>query len=93
MLNGLYTETVRLRRSESVKKRPAMAVAGRPLARSAASLLLPTVLDSAASPLIRDPLTTDQASSLAGVFTPLSDPVRLRLLAPAAESEPAGSLP
>lgn len=39
-----------------------------------------TVLDCAAGPLVRDPLTTEQASSLAGVFKALADPIRLRLL-------------
>jgi ArsR family transcriptional regulator len=39
-----------------------------------------TVLDCDASPLVRDPLTIDQAASLAAVFKALSDPIRLRLL-------------
>jgi ArsR family transcriptional regulator len=39
-----------------------------------------TVLDCAAAPLVRDPLTADQAVSVAGVFKALSDPIRLRLL-------------
>jgi ArsR family transcriptional regulator len=38
------------------------------------------VLDCDASPLVRDPLTEDQASSVAAIFKALSDPVRLRLL-------------
>ena len=38
------------------------------------------VLDCDASPLVRDPLSPDQATSLATVFKALSDPVRLRLL-------------
>jgi ArsR family transcriptional regulator, arsenate/arsenite/antimonite-responsive transcriptional repressor len=32
------------------------------------------------SPLVREPLTEDDAKSLAGAFKALSDPVRLRLL-------------
>jgi ArsR family transcriptional regulator len=32
------------------------------------------------SPLVRDPLTAEQATSVAAVFKALSDPVRLRLL-------------
>lgn len=39
-----------------------------------------TVLECEAAPLVRDPLTEQQASSLAAVFKALSDPVRLRLL-------------
>ena len=39
-----------------------------------------TVLDCDASPLVRDPLTAEQAASVAGLFKALSDPVRLRLL-------------
>jgi ArsR family transcriptional regulator, arsenate/arsenite/antimonite-responsive transcriptional repressor len=39
-----------------------------------------TVLDCDAGPLVRDPLTPAQATSLATVFKALSDPVRLRLL-------------
>jgi ArsR family transcriptional regulator, arsenate/arsenite/antimonite-responsive transcriptional repressor len=39
-----------------------------------------TVLQCQAAPLVRDPLTADQATSLAVVFKALSDPVRLRLL-------------
>jgi ArsR family transcriptional regulator, arsenate/arsenite/antimonite-responsive transcriptional repressor len=38
------------------------------------------VLDCDASPLVRDPLTEDQATSVAAIFKALSDPVRLRLL-------------
>ena len=38
------------------------------------------VLDCDASPLVRDPLTVEQAASVAGLFKALSDPVRLRLL-------------
>ena len=38
------------------------------------------VLDCDASPLVRDPLSTQQATARAGVFKALSDPVRLRLL-------------
>ena len=41
---------------------------------------LPAVLECAAVPLVRDPLTTGQAVQVAGVFKALSDPVRLRLL-------------
>jgi ArsR family transcriptional regulator, arsenate/arsenite/antimonite-responsive transcriptional repressor len=33
-----------------------------------------------ASPLVRDPLTPEQATSVAAIFKALSDPVRLRLL-------------
>lgn len=39
-----------------------------------------TVLDCDVAPLVRDPLTGEQAASLAAVFKALSDPVRLRLL-------------
>ena len=39
-----------------------------------------TVLDCAANPLIRDPLTGEQAEALATTFKALADPVRLRLL-------------
>jgi ArsR family transcriptional regulator len=39
-----------------------------------------TVLDCDASPLVREPLTAPQATSLAAVFKALSDPIRLRLL-------------
>jgi ArsR family transcriptional regulator len=39
-----------------------------------------TVLDCDAGPLVRDPLTVEQAASVAGLFKALSDPVRLRLL-------------
>jgi ArsR family transcriptional regulator len=46
-----------------------------------------TVLDCQAVPLVRDPLTADQATSLAGVFKALSDPVRLRLLSMIASHE------
>lgn len=46
-----------------------------------------TVLDCEAAPLVRDPLTADQATSLAGVFKALSDPVRLRLLSMIASHE------
>jgi ArsR family transcriptional regulator len=38
------------------------------------------VLDCDASAIVRDPLTADQAVTLAAVFKALSDPVRLRLL-------------
>jgi len=38
------------------------------------------VLECAAAPLVRDPLTAGQAVQVAGVFKALSDPVRLRLL-------------
>ncbi|MBB5874369.1 ArsR family transcriptional regulator [Allocatelliglobosispora scoriae] len=38
------------------------------------------VLDCATEPLVRDPLTAEQAVSIAAVFKALSDPVRLRLL-------------
>ncbi len=36
--------------------------------------------DCAAAPLVRDPLTAEQAGSAAAVFKALADPVRLRLL-------------
>jgi DNA-binding transcriptional ArsR family regulator len=39
-----------------------------------------TVLDCDANPLVRDPLTAEQAASVAALFKALSDPVRLRLL-------------
>lgn len=39
-----------------------------------------TVLGCEAAPLVHDPLTSDQAASLAAVFKALSDPIRLRLL-------------
>lgn len=39
-----------------------------------------TVLGCDASPLVRDPLTADQAMTLAARFKALSDPIRLRLL-------------
>jgi ArsR family transcriptional regulator, arsenate/arsenite/antimonite-responsive transcriptional repressor len=39
-----------------------------------------TVLECDAAPLVRDPLTEQQAASLAAVFKALSDPIRLRLL-------------
>jgi ArsR family transcriptional regulator, arsenate/arsenite/antimonite-responsive transcriptional repressor len=39
-----------------------------------------TVLDCDARPLVRDPLTVEQAAAVAGLFKALSDPVRLRLL-------------
>ena len=45
------------------------------------------VLDCAASPLVRDPLTAGQAASLALMFKALSDPVRLRLLSLIASHE------
>ena len=38
------------------------------------------VLDCDASPLVREPLTTERAASVAGMFKALADPVRLRLL-------------
>ena len=38
------------------------------------------VLDCDASPLVRDPLSVEQAASVAALFKALSDPVRLRLL-------------
>jgi ArsR family transcriptional regulator, arsenate/arsenite/antimonite-responsive transcriptional repressor len=38
------------------------------------------VLECEAMPLVRDPLTAEQAIQVAGVFKALSDPVRLRLL-------------
>jgi ArsR family transcriptional regulator len=38
------------------------------------------VLECDAAPLVRDPLTEQQAATLAAVFKALSDPVRLRLL-------------
>ena len=38
------------------------------------------VLECAAAPLVRDPLTAGQVVQVAGVFKALSDPVRLRLL-------------
>jgi ArsR family transcriptional regulator, arsenate/arsenite/antimonite-responsive transcriptional repressor len=46
-----------------------------------------TVLDCPAAPLVREPLTADQAASLARVFKALSDPVRLRLLSMIASHE------
>ena len=39
-----------------------------------------TVRDCDAVPLVRDPLTAEQATSVAGLFKALSAPVRLRLL-------------
>jgi ArsR family transcriptional regulator len=39
------------------------------------------------SPLVRDPLTEQQAASVAAVFKALSDPVRLRLLSLIASHE------
>jgi ArsR family transcriptional regulator len=39
-----------------------------------------TVLECDASPLVRDPLSEQQAASLAAIFKALSDPIRLRLL-------------
>jgi ArsR family transcriptional regulator len=39
-----------------------------------------TVLGCDAGPLVREPLSVEQAVSVAGVFKALSDPVRLRLL-------------
>lgn len=38
------------------------------------------ILDCAAAPLVRDPMTADQAAHVARVFKALADPVRLRLL-------------
>jgi ArsR family transcriptional regulator len=38
------------------------------------------ILDCDAVPLVRDPLTAEQAASVAALFKALSDPVRLRLL-------------
>lgn len=39
-----------------------------------------TVLDCDARPLVRDPLTAQQATAVAALFKALADPVRLRLL-------------
>jgi ArsR family transcriptional regulator len=57
------------------------------MAQTGDGRLVLTVLDCEAAPLVRDPLTTDQATSLAGVFKALSDPVRLRLLSMIASHE------
>jgi ArsR family transcriptional regulator len=38
------------------------------------------LLDCITGPLVRDPLTTEQAVTIAAVFKALSDPIRLRLL-------------
>jgi len=48
--------------------------------RSVRRRQLLTVLDCDANPLVRDPLTAEQAASVAALFKALSDPVRLRLL-------------
>jgi ArsR family transcriptional regulator len=45
------------------------------------------VLDCDARPLVRDPLTIEQAASVAAIFKALSDPVRLRLLSLIASHE------
>jgi ArsR family transcriptional regulator, arsenate/arsenite/antimonite-responsive transcriptional repressor len=57
------------------------------MAQTGDGRLVLTVLDCEAAPLVRDPLTADQATSLAGVFKALSDPVRLRLLSMIASHE------
>ncbi|MDP3209211.1 MAG: metalloregulator ArsR/SmtB family transcription factor [Rhodoglobus sp.] len=56
---------------------------------STATLLPITVKDAAAccSPLVRDPLTTEQAIDLARSLKAISDPARLRLLSLIAASE------
>jgi ArsR family transcriptional regulator len=46
-----------------------------------------TVLEREAAPLVRGPLSADQATALAAVFKGLSDPVRLRLLSMIASHE------
>ncbi|WP_280302158.1 ArsR/SmtB family transcription factor [Nocardia neocaledoniensis] len=47
---------------------------------SKSELNLTPVAACAAEPLVRDPLTADEAVELAAVFKALADPVRLRLL-------------